>query len=95
MAKYEVSDSMFEIVEFLPDGTAEVHKRSILSHTMHKTVLAITMEQIHAWQIQRKLIQDVFPHLSSEEREFLMTGATPEEWDNEFKDEDEGKQDVS
>ena len=27
------------------------------------------------------LIQDAFPHINVEEREFLLTGMTPEEWD--------------
>jgi hypothetical protein len=26
------------------------------------------------------LIQDAMPHLSPDEREFLMTGITPDEW---------------
>ena len=30
------------------------------------------------------LIQDVMPHLKPEEREFLMTGITPAEWDAMF-----------
>lgn len=30
------------------------------------------------------LIQDAMPYLSPDDREFLMTGATPEEWDNLF-----------
>lgn len=34
------------------------------------------------------LIQDAFPELSDDEREFIMTGITPQEWDAEFKDED-------
>lgn len=29
-------------------------------------------------------IQDVFPELSSDEREFLMTGVTAEEWEEIF-----------
>jgi hypothetical protein len=29
-------------------------------------------------------IQDAFPHLSAGEREFLMTGVTPAEWENLF-----------
>lgn len=33
---------------------------------------------------QRGLIQDVFPELSPDEREFLITGTTPETWDAMF-----------
>jgi len=28
----------------------------------------------------KERIQDVFPQLNADEREFLMTGTTPEEW---------------
>jgi len=31
-------------------------------------------------------IQDAFSFLTASEREFLMTGLTPEEWDNLFDD---------
>lgn len=30
------------------------------------------------------LIQDSFPFLSPDEREFILTGITPEEWDATF-----------
>jgi hypothetical protein len=30
------------------------------------------------------LIQDAFPMLSADEREFIKTGITPEEWDQMF-----------
>jgi len=33
-------------------------------------------------------IQDIFPHLPAGEREFLMTGITPAEWDEIFGKED-------
>lgn len=35
-----------------------------------------------------KHIQDVFPELSADEREFLMTGVTPQEWEEMFGKED-------
>ena len=31
-----------------------------------------------------ELIQNAFPMLSADEREFIMTGCTPEEWDEMF-----------
>jgi len=33
-------------------------------------------------------VQDAFPMLSPEQREFLMTGMTPEEWDDLFGEEE-------
>ena len=32
-------------------------------------------------------IQDAFPFLNKDQREFLMTGTTPEEWDQLFSKE--------
>ena len=36
----------------------------------------------------RPKIQDIFPNLTNGEREFLMTGSTPEEFDKLFKPKD-------
>jgi hypothetical protein len=33
------------------------------------------------------LIQDAFPYLSADEREFIVTGIPPGEWDKWMKDE--------
>ena len=30
------------------------------------------------------LIQNIFPDLTPDEREFIKTGVTPDEWDNMF-----------
>lgn len=44
----------------------------------------VTEERLAEWRKPGNLIQDVFPELSADEREFLMTGITPEEWDETF-----------
>lgn len=36
-----------------------------------------------------ELIQNVLPHLSDDDREFILTGITAEEWDDLYKEEDE------
>ena len=40
-------------------------------------------------------IQEVFSTLNSEEREFLLTGSTTEEWDATFKEDEECEEDVN
>jgi hypothetical protein len=35
------------------------------------------------------LIQEAFPTLTAQQREFLMTGITPEEWSKVFGEEEE------
>lgn len=49
--------------------------------------LNVTEAQLDRWEAG-ELIQDVFPDLSPDDREFLMTGVTAEEW-AEFVGDDE------
>lgn len=46
--------------------------------------LNITQEQLDRWVDGNELIQNIFPSLTKGEREFLVTGITPEEWRKEF-----------
>jgi hypothetical protein len=41
-----------------------------------------------AYYEEEKFIQDAFPFLNSDEREFLMTGMTPEDWARAFPNND-------
>ncbi len=43
----------------------------------------VSEKQITLW-MEGALIQDVMPNLTPDEREFLMTGITPAEWDEAF-----------
>lgn len=49
---------------------------------------AITRAQWDAWQAGQN-IAAAMPQLTLEEREFLISGATPEEWEAEFCGEDD------
>jgi hypothetical protein len=50
--------------------------------------LAVTMEQYYEWQ-NGKHAQDVFPGLNADEREFIISGIYPGEWEEMFGEEDE------
>lgn len=41
------------------------------------------MAALECWR-DGELIQNAFPMLSADEREFIMTGITPEEWNRAF-----------
>jgi len=47
--------------------------------------LPITEEQLTLWE-EGMLIQKAMPNLSPDQREFIMTGVTSEEWNEAFKD---------
>lgn len=49
-----------------------------------------TNEQLREWfSGESRLIQDVFPDLTADEREFIFTGTTPEIWDEIFPDDED------
>ena len=58
-----------------------------LTGRLNTMAVDVTPEQIERWRAGA-LIQDVMPHLSTDEREFLITGMTPEEWDEIYDDEE-------
>lgn len=50
--------------------------------TRTKNIL-VTEEQLARWQSGER-IQDAMPYLSADDREFIMTGITDDEWDQAF-----------
>jgi hypothetical protein len=74
----------------LPDGRVErqVTRQSMVSGKTRTKKLVATAEQ---WAALDKgaLIQNALPHLSLDDREFILTGITGEEWDDAFPEEDE------
>lgn len=64
-----------------------IQKRSMISGKINEMELPITSEQFEDWQSGR-LIQHAMPHLNDHQREFLMSGITPEEWVNCFGEDD-------
>ena len=57
-----------------------ITKQSVMTGEKNTMLLPVTNEQINRWQ-NGELIQNVFPHLTPSERELLISGVTPEEWD--------------
>lgn len=43
---------------------------------------------LYEWKIEKRLIQEVFPELSDTDREFLITGMTPEQQKELYGGED-------
>jgi hypothetical protein len=58
-------------------------RRSPFSGKLNVREIDVEPEQIDAWQ-GGLLIQYAMPNLSADDREFIMTGITPEEWDAHF-----------
>ena len=64
-----------------------VTRKSLFSGQENTMDLDVTEEQLARWR-GGELIQDVFPNLTNEEREFLISGCLPDEWDEMFDEDD-------
>ena len=72
----------------------KITRKSMFSGKENTMELNVTQEMLDQCWSQNgtgagRHIQEVMPHLTPDEREFLMTGCTPEEWDEMFGGEDE------
>jgi hypothetical protein len=72
-----------------------ITKKSLLSNVIHTMEIPIEESKYKLWLEEvllqgnkRTLIQDAFPDLTADQREFIMTGITPEEWDQMFSNPD-------
>jgi hypothetical protein len=66
----------------------EITRTSLATGTTRTLDLNVTLEQLNNYA-QGALLQDAFPHLSADDREFIKTGITTEEWDALFGGEEE------
>lgn len=57
-----------------------VKMRSPFTQQENTMEIDITPTQLAEWRGGSGLIQDEFPNLSAEQREFLISGITPEDW---------------
>jgi hypothetical protein len=58
----------------------KITRKSPFSGQENTREINVTPEQLAAWY-DGELIQRAMPHLSPDDREFIMTGITPEEWE--------------
>ena len=94
-AKYEI-DEYTSVVEDA-DGNVYVTRPSGLSGDIHtlrinspySTLIIGVWLSCRAKGMPCRLAQDEFPDMSAEDREFLMTGITPAEWNKAFPKERE------
>lgn len=60
----------------------KITKTSMITGKENTREINITQGELDRWNSPRgRPIQNEFPHLDSNDREFLITGTTPEEWD--------------
>jgi hypothetical protein len=93
-----------EYTSVIEDGAGNVYvtRPSGLSGKIHTLRIAspYTTIQIGTWLSLRakhmtcQMAQNEFPEMSDEDREFLMTGITPTEWNETFSKNDSGEGEI-
>ena len=74
---------MIDAIEHVAENMVRITKTSMLSGMQRSMDLPVRQGHIDHW-LGGALIQDAMPHLDADQREFLMTGITPDEWDEAF-----------
>jgi hypothetical protein len=87
--KYEESTDEGERLKFFKDGTSTIIRYSPLTGKFNKATMILNEEQYNRWRHHGDLIQNAMPHLDNEEREFIMSGYTPEDWAAMFPPDEE------
>ena len=65
-----------------------VTRFSPISRVENTRIINLNPIVLESYEAGHGLIQDCFPYLSPEDREFIMSGITPEEWKSMFPDDD-------
>ena len=66
----------------------QIVRKNPLTGIENTREIDVTEEQLATWK-SGVPIQHALPHLSADDREFLMTGFTPEDWATLCGDEDD------
>ena len=62
-------------------GVVELTRSSDFTGDVNSMVLPVTQGMLDRYYMGNENVQDVFPDLHADMREFIMTGCTPEEWE--------------
>ena len=66
----------------------KITRKSPFTGKVRTKELPITKFEYEFWQQGSLLIQHAFPHLSADDREFILTGISSSEWDTAFNPSD-------
>lgn len=61
-----------------------IEKKSVISNKINSMQIEMTEDQYEEYVHGTKLVQNIFPNLDEDTREFLISGITPEEWNEVF-----------
>lgn len=63
-----------------------ITRKSAISGIERTRDIPVNPEDMIKWQAGYGNIQDMMPYLNDDDREFILSGITAEEWDKAFKE---------
>jgi hypothetical protein len=82
--KVEESTDQREMSIINTDEVSIIVRYSPFDGKFYKAEMQLKPDDYYRWKNGHALIQDALPYLSNAEREFLLTGYTPEQWKKLF-----------
>ena len=64
-----------------------IKRKSVFSGIERSVDIPVDPKDYASWEQGYASIDDAMPYLNSEDREFLLSGMTPQEWKNAFSKE--------
>jgi hypothetical protein len=84
-----IPESTGTVWERLDDDNVRVTATSVFSGRRTSMVLPINKDQETRYNLSSETIQNIFPNLTANQREFLLTGASSDDWDVYVPEEEE------
>ena len=72
-----------------PNLNAPASVQKFCIHCENETIFLMSTEEYNKWKIRNLFVQEVFPHLDKEVREWMISGTHPECWKQVFGDEED------
>lgn len=64
-----------------------IKRKSVISGIEHTRNIPVNPDDYMSWKSGLGNIQELMPYLSDDDREFILSGITPEEWSEAFSEE--------
>jgi hypothetical protein len=61
-----------------------IRRKSVVSGTVRSRNIPVNPEDFLAWEKNLGSIEDLMPYLNDVDREFILSGMTPDEWKEAF-----------
>lgn len=64
-----------------------IKRKSVITGITRSRNIPVNPEDLIAWEQGYGNVQDIMPYLNDDDREFILSGITPEEWDSAFSEQ--------